>query len=75
MLSWVRHMPPAPRKVGRPDEAERPAPRRARMRVDDCRCLWKESRSAWGIEVGGAEEVEEAIVRWYVVLIVVSICR
>jgi len=56
-------MPPAPRKVGRPEEAERPAPRRARMRVEDWRCWWKESRSAWGIEGGGAVEVEEAIVR------------
>lgn len=37
VASLARQMPPAPRKVGRPEEAERPAPRRARMRLEERR--------------------------------------
>lgn len=40
MASWFLHMPPAPLNVSRPDEAERPAPHSARIRVDDARTLW-----------------------------------
>jgi len=42
---WLLHRPPAPRNVGKPEEAERPAPRRARMCLEDLRCEVKESRS------------------------------
>lgn len=47
----MRHKPPAPRKVGRPEAADRPAPHRARMRLDAWRCFEKDSRSAGGIAV------------------------
>ena len=50
VASWVRQRPPAPRKVGRPEEAERPAPRRARMRGEDWRAVWKEGREVEGWE-------------------------
>ena len=45
----MRQKPPAPRKVGRPEAAERPAPQRARMRVDFSRWAVKEVRSGWEI--------------------------
>lgn len=54
--SWVRHRPPAPRKVGRPEEAERPAPRRARTRVDCLRWAWKESTAALSSALSEDEE-------------------
>lgn len=34
-------MPPAPRKVSSPDEAERPAPQSTSTRLDDLRTAWK----------------------------------
>jgi hypothetical protein len=57
-------MPPAPRKVGSPEEADSPAPRRARIRVDLFRCCWKLSRSFCGTTLGLA--AEEAILRMMV---------
>lgn len=41
--------------MGRPEEAERPAPRRARMCLDERRCEVKDSRSE-GELWGAAEE-------------------
>lgn len=49
VASWVRQRPPAPRNVGSPDEAESPAPSKARMRFEERRASWKEARSAGGI--------------------------
>lgn len=57
-------MPPAPRKVGSPEEADSPAPRSARIRVDLFRCCWKLSRSLGGTTLGLA--AEEAILRMIV---------
>jgi len=54
-------MPPAPRKVGSPDEADSPAPSNARIRVDLLRCCWKLSRSLGGTTLGWA--ADEAILR------------
>lgn len=34
--------------MGRPDEAERPAPQRARIRLLERRASWKASTSLWG---------------------------
>jgi hypothetical protein len=45
MASWVLHKPPVPRKVGSPEEADRPAPSKAKLRFDDCRCAVKLSMS------------------------------
>lgn len=42
--------PPAPRNVGRPDDAERPAPSRASIRLQPWRYSVKDWRSAAGIE-------------------------
>ena len=56
----MRQRPPAPRKVGSPDEADKPAPRRARIRFEERREEWKESISACGM-FGRAEVAVEAI--------------
>lgn len=58
--SCVRQRPPAPRKVGRPEEAERPAPQRARTRLEVLMALWKEGRSPRRVVKAG--DVEVAIV-------------
>lgn len=34
------HMPPAPRNVGSPEEADRPAPQRARIRSEEDKYFW-----------------------------------
>lgn len=52
----VRHSPPAPRNVGRPDEADRPAPSRARTRLDFVKCSWKDLMSSSFKDVGDAGE-------------------
>lgn len=58
MESWVRQSPPAPRKVGRPEEAERPAPQRARILLEVLRVSWKEARSPRRVvKLGELEEV------------------
>jgi len=46
VASWVRQRPPAPRKVGKPELAESPAPKRATMRRDLRRWAWKSSSMA-----------------------------
>lgn len=48
----VRHRPPAPLNVGRPDEADRPAPSRARTRLDLVRCSWKDLMSSPSKDAG-----------------------
>lgn len=45
VASCVRQRPPAPRKVGRPEDAERPAPQSARTRFEDLSVSWKEAMS------------------------------
>ena len=43
VASWLRHRPPAPRKVGRPDAADSPAPHKAMMRRLPTSFWWKAS--------------------------------
>jgi hypothetical protein len=64
VAEWVRQRPPAPRKVGRPEEALRPAPRRARIRVEEERCARKEatavgSRGGSGVAIVRRLSVED----------------
>lgn len=57
VASWVLQSPPAPLNVGSPELADRPAPRRARIRVDWFRWAWKLSRSSLGTTLRpGADE-------------------
>jgi hypothetical protein len=55
---WVRHIPPAPRKVAIPEEADRPAPHTARMRRDACKCATKVSTSLKETPTGSAGDGE-----------------
>ena len=57
VASCVLHKPPAPLNVGRPEEADSPAPKRARIRVDLARWCWKLSRSFGGTALGLAAVV------------------
>jgi len=59
--------------VGRPEEAERPAPRSARTRVDFARWAWKDRRSSGSMEF--VVEDEEAIVRSLEVVIVLVVVK
>jgi hypothetical protein len=70
VASCVLHKPPAPLNVGRPEEADSPAPKRARIRVDSARCCWKLSRSFGGTTLGLAAVV--AILRMRVGRITVT---
>lgn len=48
--SWLRHRPPAPLKVARPLEADRPAPQRARTLFDVFKYSWKALKSSFKFE-------------------------
>lgn len=56
--SWLRQSPPVPRKVGRPDATDRPAPQRARILLLVLRRSWTCSTDVLGLDAifssGGA---------------------
>jgi hypothetical protein len=61
---WPRHKAPGPRKVGIPDAAERPAPHRARIRLDLYRCLPKELiSSSVAKEYCGSDTEEDILLK------------
>ena len=62
----VRHSPPAPLNVGRPDEADRPAPRRARTRLDFRKYSWKDLIPSPSEDVRDADccDIADSFRRW-----------
>ena len=49
--------------MGRPEEAERPAPRRARIYLDDWRWEVKDSRSVGEVRDGAEDAILERMVK------------
>lgn len=54
--------------LGRPEDALRPAPSRARTRDDFLRWAWKDSRSSLLIAVSGALDVDIVLIAFVITL-------